>query len=187
MAQQDEPKPVLSKDPLTAEQVQIYRAFLAGYTHKEETDLNIANTTMPFSSAYYDNTCLKGFSVPKTSAPVTIHQITEAVALNARMHVVDPAQQGKKVKENDPGELLRQRAEEHQPVQENEIEAGVKKAFAAGLFTFSEILMNKQHTRAVLQYSFVCGRLCGHGNTVIFRKVAGKWEFAQQCGGGWIS
>ena len=45
--QDDEPKPVLSQDPLTAEQIAVYRAMLAHYTKGEDVALNIANVTDP--------------------------------------------------------------------------------------------------------------------------------------------
>ena len=61
-----------------------------------------------------------------------------------------------------------------------------KPAFPTGLFTFSEIVFNKQHTRAILQYSFVCGGLCGNGDTVVLKKANGKWKITGHCRR-WIS
>lgn len=44
-------KPVISKEPLTAEQIAVYRAVLMDYTQGEDTKLNIANITEPFLKA----------------------------------------------------------------------------------------------------------------------------------------
>ena len=69
---------------------------------------------------------------------------------------------------------------------DSDLDKSVNTAFSTGLFTFSEIVFNKKHTRAILEYSFVCGRLCGHGNIVTLKKVRNHWKVGKVCGG-WVS
>jgi hypothetical protein len=66
------------------------------------------------------------------------------------------------------------------------IDDSVKQAFQTGLFTLSEIVFDKDHRRAVVTYSFVCGTLCGNGDTLLLKKVGQHWRVAKRCGG-WIS
>jgi hypothetical protein len=189
-AQDNQPKPVGNKDPMTAEQIAIYRTVLINYIGKEnDAALNIASRTRPFTlSDFQDNkSCLRGTGIQIDPMKANIvHQLPPAIALSPRMVLVDPDQQNKTVKQNDPQNLIHRAIDDHQPVTEKELETSVNQAFANGLFTFSEIVFNKQHTRAVLKYSFHCGMLCGHGNTVLLKKVNGKWKFGRLCGG-WIS
>lgn len=74
--QDDEPKPVLSQDPLTAEQIAVYRAMLADYTKDEDGALNIANVTDPFGGGLTDPAlaegCPKEGGVPPKSSPTAI-------------------------------------------------------------------------------------------------------------------
>jgi hypothetical protein len=185
----EEPKPVISRDPLTVDQVAVYRAVLADYTKGEDSPLNLANRTEPFRmNDFQDNkSCLKSadIQVDVTRAKV-VHRLSPAVAPGSRMVLVDPDLQSETVKKNDPGNLIRRAVEDRQLLSDEELGKSVDQAFVTGLFTFSEIAFNKLHTRAVLWYSFYCGGLCGHGNTVVLKKVNWKWKMSKTCGG-WVS
>lgn len=184
---QDETKPVISKDPLTAEQIAIYRAVLVNYTNGDDISLNLANRTEPISLAFQEDNCLRGIDLHKTrDAKPVVHLLDPAVALSPKMALVDPDQQNAAVEKNDPDHLIHRAIDNHEPVSDKELEDSVKQAFATGLFTFSEIAFNSPHTRAVLAYSFHCGMLCGNGNKVVLKKVGGKWKVAKSCGG-WVS
>jgi hypothetical protein len=76
--------------------------------------------------------------------------------------------------------------EDHAPVSDNDVEKSVNKAFSTGMFSLSEIIFNKKHTKAILQYSFACGRLCGNGGMVLLQKVGNYWKVKKVCGG-WVS
>ena len=71
-------------------------------------------------------------------------------------------------------------------VTEKQLDNSLRDAFAVGLFTLSEIVFDKRHQHAFLAYSFVCGGLCGHGNTIVLKKVGGKWKQGKMCRS-WIS
>ena len=94
--------------------------------------------------------------------------------------------QQKKVEENDPQKLMKRAIDGGKRVTEKQLDGSLHQAFAAGIFTLSEIAFDKRHQHAVLAYSFVCGGLCGHGNTVVLRKAGGKWKQRKTCRS-WIS
>lgn len=186
---QEEPKPVLSNDPMTQEQIAVYRALLVDYMKEEKNSaLNISNVTDPFGAGpEYSQGCPRDIRAQSTPAshPV-IHRLDPAVALNPRMLLVDRDQQMKLIKKNDPHNRLVSAVENNQPMNEIAVDKSVETAFSTGLFTFSEILFNKKHTRAAVQYSFYCGGLCAHGNIVVLKKAQGNWKVSKVCGG-WIS
>lgn len=180
-------KSLISKEPLTSEQIAIYRAVLADYTQGDDSRLNIANTTEPFSMGFgVERACLKGFAIPVKSGSKIVHRVDTAVIFSSSMVLVDADKQSDLVKKNDSANLLHRAIDDHEQVSDKELEKSVEEAFATGLFTFSEIVFNKQHTGAVVQYSFVCGELCGNGSTIVLKKVRGKWMKNKTCGG-WIS
>jgi hypothetical protein len=63
----------------------------------------------------------------------------------------------------------------------------VEEAFANGLFTLSEIAFDTESNRALVSYSFICGSLCGSGNTWVFEKIGGEWKRVDRSCGGWVS
>lgn len=67
------------------------------------------------------------------------------------------------------------------------VKDAVDAAFASGLLTLSEITFDKTHRCAVMNFSLVCGCLCGHGETIILKNVVGKWKRTEWRCGGWIS
>ncbi|QWT21364.1 hypothetical protein KPL74_05020 [Bacillus sp. NP157] len=67
------------------------------------------------------------------------------------------------------------------------VDDAVKAGFAHGLFTLSAISFNEGHTAAVVEYSFVCGGLCGDGALLVFHKTANKWEEDPEACSTWIS
>lgn len=188
-AQDEAPKPKVSKEPLTAEQVAVYRAVLQGYTNGTDSPLNVANKTEPLdqSGPFFDKSCVKGLELESTdnSVPV-VHQLDLSVAPNKKFVLVDPDRQEEKIKENDPQKLMKRAIDGGEHVNEKQIGDSVKQAFATGLFTLTEIRFDKQHRNAAVAYSFACGGLCGHGNTLILKKVGQGWKVSKRCGE-WIS
>jgi hypothetical protein len=185
-ARNHQPKPVISNDQMTSEQVAIYRAVLENYTKGTEVSLNISNLTQPFRGND-EKECLKGIELPPDAeSKPAIHRLDPAVALGPKMALVDPNQQNKVVKQNDPGNRIHNASESGRPLSDKDIEDSVKQAFSTALFTFSEIAFNQEHTRAAVQYSFYCGRLCANGGTLVLAKESGKWKIVSQCSS-WIS
>ena len=184
-ARNHQPKPVISNDQLTSEQVAIYRTVLENYVKENDASLNISSLTKPFVNDEKD--CLKGIELPpdSESKPI-IHRLSPEVTLGPKMVLVDPNQQNKVVKQNDPGNRIHDASGSGKPLSDKDIEDSVKQAFATALFTLSEIAFNQEHTRAAVQYSFYCGGLCGNGGTLLLAKESGKWKIVAQCSS-WIS
>ena len=183
-AQSEEVKPTLSKNPLTAEQIAVYRAFLQFYEHGTDKELNVANTTdwLDVSELRQDSDCSESFGrVEYENAQPggpSVHTLTPNLAVAGRIVLVDPARQTEKVKQNDPSKTVHEgRSVDH----------AVSTAFASGLLTLSEIVFDKDHHRAVMSFSFFCGKLCGNGGIVMFKRVGQKWKITKQSCREWIS
>jgi hypothetical protein len=54
---------------------------------------------------------------------------------------------------------MKRAIDDREEVTEKQVDDSVKRAFETGLFTLTEIIFDKQHRRAVVAYSFVCGGL----------------------------
>lgn len=181
---QDKPtRPVVSQESLTSEEVSIYRTVLKDYLKGSQSTLNVAAVTEPLDES---DDCVKQVRFANPSAPPSVVHRLEPSISAAKITLVDPERQRNAVKENDPQNLMKKAIDEHERVTDEQLEQSVKQAFRTGLFTFSEIAFDKEHRRAVVSYSFVCGMLCGHGNTMVLKRTGQSWKIAKRCGG-WIS
>jgi hypothetical protein len=164
LSQDGPPKPKVSKDAMTDEQLAVYRAVL---------------------NDYIDTGCVQGIRPEQTdnSSPV-VHAFAAAPAPN--VVVVDPEQQESKVKENDPQNLMKKAIDKREPATDEQLNKSLKLAFSTGLFSVSEIIFDKSHRRAMVGYSFVCGSLCGHGNALVLVKTRNGWKVRKTCSS-WIS
>jgi hypothetical protein len=188
-AQDEVPKPRVSKDPLTTEQVAVYRAVLKDYVRGSDSSLNLAEKTEPLeqSGPLSDEDCGKELKWEKSGTSTSVvHQLNREVALNAKMVLVDADVQQKKVKENDPQKLMKRAIDGGERVTDKNLDSNLKLAFATGLFTFSEILFDEGHNHAMVQYSFVCGSLCGNGGMLLLKRSGQRWKISKRCGT-WIS
>jgi len=175
-------KPTLSRSPMTSDQIEVYRAFLTSYTKGGKSPhFNLAKhtSTLDLSNEKGDGECLKGIDLDNTTHPESvIHEFDPKTTLRENITIVDPEEQNKAVKENDPNRTMRTGTP---------VNRAVKNAFAAGLLTLSEVAFDKAHQHAVMRFSFVCGALCGHGATLLFQKRNGQWKELKRDCGGWIS
>lgn len=185
--QDDAPKTKLSPDPLTEEQVAVYRDVLDSYSNGSNTALKVADKTETLDLSE-DKDCLKGIEMDagNTSTSV-VHRLDGRVTkMKKDITLVDAELQQKKGEENDPQKLMKRAIDDGERVTEKQLDRSLRGAFAAGLFTLSEIAFDRRHQHAVLAYSFVCGGLCGHGNTIVLKKIGGKWKQSKTCRS-WIS
>lgn len=67
------------------------------------------------------------------------------------------------------------------------VEDAVRAAFDSGLLTLSEIVFDKRHKFAVMDFSFHCGMLRGHGGMVVLQQVGGRWRPTRRRCGAWVS
>jgi hypothetical protein len=161
----------IAPTPLSTVQLAIYRDFLATWNAGEKAPLHVANTTELLSIADDNKGCLKDF--PKSHS-VSVHAVPAHAFDGLNVLLVDPRLHQKR----DPGDAIRN----GEPV-DDAVSAGI----AAGIFTFSEMVFNRDRTRAAFTYSFVCGGLCGNGGTIIFQHRNGKWAQQKNACGTWVS
>ena len=184
-AQEVSSKPMVSNNPITSDQIAVYRAVLSDFLKGSDNALNLANITDPIDVT--DQTCLRGMDggVIKEAASV-VHRLAPELVAGTRVVLVDPDRQQKAVDENDPQKLIRSAIDQQGKVTDEQLDESIKNAFRTALFTLSEIVFDNQHRRAVVAYSFTCGMLCGNGNTLALKKIGNTWKVAKRCGG-WAS
>jgi len=187
LSQEDAPKAKVSSDPLTEEQIAVYRTVFDTYSNGSNATLNVADQTETLDLSE-DKDCLKGIDLdPGNTSTSVVHRLDNRVTkMKKNIVLVNGELQQKKVEENDPQKLMKRAIDGGERVTEKQLDGSLREAFATGLFAFSEIAFDKRHQHAVLAYSFVCGGLCGHGNTIVLRKVRGKWKQRKTCRS-WIS
>lgn len=188
-AEDKQPKPIVSKDPLTSEQIAVYRAVLVDYAQGNKITLNLANKTgaVVRSGFDWDEDCVKSLQLePAPNPGPVVHAFDPSVDLGVKFVLVDRDAQTNTVSKNDPGNVINSAAEKGKPLNEDKIGDAVKKAFDTALFTLSEIVFDKDHKHAVVSYSFYCGGLCGHGGILVLQKDGETWKIAKRCSS-WIA
>lgn len=100
MPQNDAPKTKVSSDPLTEEQVAVYRTVLDSYSNGSNATLNVADKTETLDLSE-DKDCLKGIDLdtgnPSTSV---VHRLDDRVTkMKKNTVLVDAELQQKKVEE----------------------------------------------------------------------------------------
>jgi len=177
-------KPELSKTPLSADQIAVYRTFLASYDNGSDGILNLGDRTtqLDFTSPRNDvsgSKCLEGVTLEHPQDAITvIHRFEPNSFDGNRVRLVDAEKQHRLIREHDPSFAMGQG---------RSAEDAVGAAFASGLLQFSEVIFDAKHEYAVMSFSFVCGGLCGHGGVVVFQKVDGVWKQLNRPCSQWIS
>lgn len=186
-SQDDASKAKVSPSPLTEEQIAVYRSVLGSYSNGSKEILNVADKTESLDLSE-DKDCLKGIDLePPNGSTQVIHKMDDRVTKGRKdIVLVDEELQQKRIEESDPQKLMKRAIDDGEKVTEKQMDDSLRHAFAAGLFTFSEIAFDKHHQHAVLAYSFVCGGLCGHGNTIVLKKAGETWKQIKTCRS-WIS
>jgi hypothetical protein len=173
-------KAIREPNPLSADELAIYRAVLQRWNSTPLRRMNLSNrTTQLQPQDFRDCECLKGFEVQSfAKAARTFHLLTGDVLTGRAIRLVDAELQSTLVQTSDPSSAIRKGAS---------VDAAVDEAFANGLFELSEIAFDKKHRRAIVSYSFVCGSLCGSGGVWLFENVDGIWTKSELVCGGWVS
>ena len=176
-----EDTPVLNDKPLSLEQLAVYQVVLKRYMTGDEGALNLSIRTVPVDDEgpFGGHDCLKGMSMEPLQ-PKVVHSFRSDDVTRLgfpAVHLVDPDQRSKKVKENDPGKAIRKGV----PVDD-----AVKNGFANALFSLSEVWFDKAHEHAIVSYRLWCGGLCGNGGSLVLVKKKDGWSVQTQCGG-WVS
>ena len=163
LSQEDAPKAKVSSDPLTEEQIAVYRTVFDSYSNGSKATLNVADQTETLDLSE-DKDCLKGIDLdPGNTSTSVVHRLDNRVTkMKQNIVLVNGELQQKKVEENDPQKLMKRAIDGGERVTEKQLDGSLREAFATGLFAYSEIAFDKRRQHAVLAYSFVCGGLCGH-------------------------
>jgi hypothetical protein len=183
---QEAKQPKLSAEKLTGDQMAIYRAVLKNYLKGSRDSLRVSNTTEPFEQEWRSivEGCITGFK-PEPNSTI-VHRLDPSLSAGLNLVIVDPEQQMAEVKANDPQNLIKGAIDQGDKISEKQLDSAVKKAFEGGFFTLSEIVFDKEHLNAMVAYSFVCGGLCGSGNTLALRKFGKQWRIVRTCSS-WVS
>ena len=167
--------------PLTAEQLAVYRAVLEDWMQGGWPTVNLAFVTqpLPFDGPSSAQGCAKGIDL-EPAAPALVHRFRASdlpQLSNGKVTLVDPGQQRAEVSRNDPGRAI----DNGKPVKDS-----VDNGFAHGLFTLSEIRFSRDRTLAIVSYSFICGSLCGNGGAMVLQKTPAGWRIKTTCSQ-WVS
>ena len=179
----DNNKLAKSPTPLSADEIAIYKAVLRTYSGEKDARLNVSAKTYPLdptahTTGFDQPECLDGVQFDNLSTGSHFyHELPTEVLPFEAMRIVDPKTQARIVHSNDPSNTIRHG---------KPIKNAVETAFITGLFSMSEIGFDKEGGFAAVTYSFWCGSLCGHGSTLVFKKVNGEWRKVRNCGG-WVS
>jgi len=92
----------------------------------------------------------------------------------AWVRVVDPATW----QANDPEDLI---------AKGTPVDKAVDRGFSKALLTLSTVAFDVSGHFAALNYSFVCGRLCGNGGAVLFERNGHSWVRSNKQCGNWMS
>jgi tetratricopeptide (TPR) repeat protein len=177
----------ISDDPLTAEQVAIYHAVIEYYSKGHNIALNLTAKTEMFVLPKFPRTLCKEFDLKSAeSSDSVVHRLDSRVLLGPKMVLVDPERQQELIDKNDPQKLVKKAIDDHEKVTNKQLGNSVKRAFESGMLTLSEIMFDKQHRRALVNYSFVCGMLCGNGAMLMLEKVGENWKVSEECST-WVS
>jgi hypothetical protein len=109
----DKDKPIKNTAPLSADEIAIYRAVLRQYESRDSGSLNVSARTYPLDAAspmtgLADSECLKGIQLENLAGLAhSFHDLTSAVLPANNIKLVDPKQQSKIVRDNDPDKTIR--------------------------------------------------------------------------------
>jgi hypothetical protein len=164
-------RPQVSYSRFTRDELAVYQAFLADFRQGSNETLNAADRTDILQPDEGDYTgCMKGF---EQSAPTNIvHRLTPEFATQNDLSIIDP----KSHKIDDPQDAM---------LMGRSAEDATEAGFKSGVLTLSQVIFDKNHSRAALHYTFVCGRLCAQYETVVYEKRRGVWKNSgHSCGYG---
>jgi hypothetical protein len=178
----ESPGPIVSKDALTDEQLAVYQTVLKDYLKGSDGKLNLSVLT---TAPTMEESCGKGFVLEAPPNSSVVHRFISPPPVG-QVFLVDPDKQRAKIKQNDPQDSMKRTFDEGKPLTESAIGQSVNLAFSTGMFSLSEVVFDKGHRHAFVSYSFECGRLCGHGNSLLLSKTQNGWKIRKRCGG-WVS
>jgi hypothetical protein len=161
-------RPVLAKSAPPEDQIEVYKAFLHSYGTGSSGHLNVGNRTMPLDLPEGDiRGCLAGLEPEPSSSISATHRLSSEMFRTENVRLVDAEQQRLLVSSADPGRTIREG---------ESVDKAVESAFSVGLLELSEVVFSLRREFAVMEFSFSCGALCGHGGTLVFERSGQEWK-----------
>lgn len=156
-------RPVLSTSPLSTEQLDVYRGLLNSLPSNQAK--NLANQTSLFSPSRVPegSVCLQGVELESGSqSSQTVHSFGAEIDEGRSLRLVDPTEQAKILQQKDSPSQKRG-------------EDSAKESSESGFLVVSEIVFDKKHHFAVLNYVFFCGPKCKYAVTLVLEKLGEQW------------
>jgi hypothetical protein len=100
--------------------------------------------------------------------------------------LVDSEDYEKTISKFDPQSRIFGKNKDRIEARDDQVGKIVEEAVNHGLFSLSEIHFDKEMKHVIVAYKFVCGGLCGGGETMLLEKKDGVWIRKSYCGG-WVS
>jgi hypothetical protein len=159
-------KPVLSRSPLSEEQLNVYRGFLE--TSSVLHIKNLANLTVPFGFKGFPEgrPCLRGIELENASESLrTAHTFGSEITKGMELRLIDPLEQAKLSQQQDASS-----SNQKEKLTKDDQKTNPELNF----LVLSEIVFDTRHQFAILKYVFVCGQHCVSGATLVMEKVDGR-------------
>jgi hypothetical protein len=154
----------------------IYDAVLDSWLEKEQ-GRQLVNESLSPPPSIGDREigeCSKGLGFPALGQDQqTSRSLAGAKFSRSGIKLID----GSQWRANDPGQGI---------ANGKPVDAAVNEGISHSLISFSQIDFSRDKTKALVQFSMVCGSLCGSGSTLLLRRTNGHWAVSKRCGG-WIS
>jgi len=169
------PAPAVNKKPLTNDQFEIYKVLLKSYRRNDHATLHLSDRTVLIvhTAVTADDGCMKPEQIEPQPNEIHLFSKSDLKKLDdENLILVDSLEQRRETEANDPWNGIKAG---------QSIDTAVRNGFAHAEFTLSEIQFDIKHEHAIVSYSFICGRLCGHGGTMQLAKVNGVWTKTGLC------
>jgi hypothetical protein len=162
----------------TSDIARIYEAFLSEWLGGSHSPSNVSKSAELPTSEDVDQyaECAKdnGAKDAHWAKAAPISDLGSVLDKLSYVRLVDP----KTWHAQDPGSLI---------AKGQSVDSAVDAGFASALMTLSAITFNEPHDTAFFTYSFRCGRLCGHGGAVMFKRTSKGWAQSKQSCSSWTS
>lgn len=164
----------LASAVVTGEETKVYEAFLNSWRGKDQKFLNVAANPKPVTEQDLEEFASCAGKQSKWVSLTTSTPLAGQLSKLSWVHLVDPATW----RTNDPEDLIAK----GMPVNK-----AVDRGFSKALLTLSTVAFDASGHFAALNYSLVCGRLCGNGGAVLFERKGEGWVRSKKQCGMWMS
>jgi hypothetical protein len=114
---------------------------------------------------------LTGLEPESSSDFYAIHRLSPEMFRREKVQLVDAEQQQSLVTRTDPSRTIREG---------ESVDKAVAMAFSVALLELSEVVFSVGRVFAVMEFSFSCGMLCGHGGTLVFERSGQEWKRSER-------